>query len=307
MHKRLEGEENNGSGDGADKEPDEKQHRFLKFDFKALPLGTKVMMVMFSVIICVMLFIYIWTFFFDKTLLTTIILKFFVKPVQDIGSWGYVLFLFLMFVQTIVAPIPSEIVQMTAGMIWGFALGSVLAFVGIMGSATVAFWIAKRGGRPIVEGTVGANRLRGLDLLMKRYGVYAVIGMRAIPFIPFDLGSYAAGLVDISWRDYLIGTALGATVRSVFYAYIGSKLFPKGVSELTNLLKTNPHAFNERIAELAPKFNLILFITLASIGLMFALFQFVILPFLEKKLSHKEMGAEAEVPAEEIDSTPSGN
>lgn len=307
MDRRANGRQVDGPESGPDAGADGKRHRFLKFDFKEMPLGTKVMMGVFSIIVCIMLFIYAWTFFVDETLLTNIILKFFVNPVQEIGTWGYLLFILLMFVQTIIAPIPSELVQMTAGMIWGFALGSVLGFVGIVGSATVSFWISRRGGRAIVEGTVGANRLRGLDLLMRRYGVYAVMGMRAVPFIPFDVGSYAAGLVKISWRDYMIGTTVGAAVRSVFYAYIGSILFPKGVTELTDLLKTNPQAFNERIAQEAPKFNIILFVTLASIAVLFALFQFVILPLLEKRMLRKEKDCGSEALVEGVDSEPSSD
>lgn len=175
-------------GDGGATETG-KRREFLNFDFKAMPLGTKLMMLLFSLIVCAMLFIYAWTFFVDETFLTNIILRFFITPVKDAGAWGYLLFMFFMFVQTIIAPIPSEVVQMTAGILWGFALGTVLAFVGIMGSSVVSFYISRRGGRAIVEGTVGAKRLRGLDVLMERYGIYAIVGLRAIPVIPFDLVS----------------------------------------------------------------------------------------------------------------------
>lgn len=264
-----------------------KKKKFFKFNFKDMPLSTKVWMGVFAVIVGIMLFIYAWTFLVDRTFLTNIIIRFFVNPVKSIGFLGYPLYLFFMFVQTIIAPIPSEVVQMTAGMLWGFWVGFLLSFVGIMGSSVVSFYISRRGGRAIVEGTIGLERLKGIDYLMERYGLYAIIGMRAIPFIPFDLGSYAAGLVDISWKDYLIGTAIGASIRSAFYAFIGSKIFSGGVDELIRLLKTNPKAFDVKLHEVAPRFNLILIITLVSVGALVALMQFVILPRFSEKLQHE--------------------
>lgn len=54
------------------------------------------------------------------------------------------------------------------------------------------------------------------------------------------------------------------------------------------LLKTDPKAFSVKVGEVAPAFNLVLIITLASIGVLAALMQFVILPRVAKKLHDED-------------------
>ena len=140
--------------------------------------------------------------------------------IQSYGSWGLML---VMVVQTIIAPIPSEAMIVFAAAI-GIVLWKVIAFGGIgtfIGSI-IAFWIARKGGRPIVMKLLGDEWVENLDGWVNEHGKTGIFVTRLIPIIPFDLISYITGITLLSFEDYLIATLLGIFPRMLILALIGS-------------------------------------------------------------------------------------
>ncbi len=164
--------------------------------------------------------------------------------IQAIGPIGLVI---AMIVQAIIAPIPSELILSFAGAAfaekYGTELGIFLAIVfGSLGSilgAIIAFYIAQKGGRPLVERFVEEDALKFADNLLERYGSWAILVGRLTPFIPFDAVSYGAGLSKgITFRSFIIPTIIGVIPRVVFYVCLGT-LIDKGLRsafELTLLI-----------------------------------------------------------------------
>ncbi|MHA1124785.1 MAG: VTT domain-containing protein [Candidatus Heimdallarchaeota archaeon] len=58
-----------------------------------------------------------------------------------------------MVLQSLFAPIPSELILLAGGIIFGVVWGSIVGLVGSMLSAAVTFYISKRGGRSIIDAT----------------------------------------------------------------------------------------------------------------------------------------------------------
>lgn len=143
-----------------------------------------------------------------------------VAMVETYGKLGLTA---VMIVQTIIAPIPSEALLMFAGAI-GIGILDVLIFGGgglIIGSI-IAFFIARRGGRPLVVKMVGEKWTDSVDAWVSKNGAKAILFTRLIPVIPFDLISYVSGVTSMGFRDYLIATIIGAVPRCIFLAYAGS-------------------------------------------------------------------------------------
>lgn len=263
------------------------------FNFKEASTAEKIFTAVFFGIVGLMLFIYVYTFLFNPSFLTWVIIRFFVIPVRSIGAWGYLLFFGIMMLQCIVAPIPSELVQIVAGLIFGFVLGSFMSLAGIMITAFIGFTIADKGGRPVVEKAVGTDNVEALDRFINKYGIWAMIVGRGIPFIPFDTVTYGAGLVRMSKRDYFAGTLIGTIPRSFFYGYIGSILFPGGVDEILTAYNSGSVDLNELIDQAAGSFNLILTLTILIVVGGFAVFQFVIMPLGRKRARKRTESAPA--------------
>jgi len=140
-----------------------------------------------------------------------------------IATYGPVGLLFVMTLQTIIAPIPSEALLIFAGAI-GISLFNVTIFggIGLILGAVIAFFIGRHGGRPIVEKLLGKKWLNSVNGWVDRNGAKSILFTRLIPFIPFDLISYISGMTSLSFHTYLIATVIGAFPRCFILAAMGT-------------------------------------------------------------------------------------
>jgi uncharacterized membrane protein YdjX (TVP38/TMEM64 family) len=254
-------------------------------NFKKMSRGKAIYTLVFIAICTIMVFLYAYTYLVDKTFLTKIVVLLFVKPVGSMGGWGVPLYFAMMLVQCIVAPIPSELVQVVGGLIFGITWGSILSLIGIMMTSFVGYYIAIKGGAHVIAAAIGQKNVKLMEKFISKYGIWAMIIGRGIPVIPFDLMTYGAGLVNMRKKDFVIGTLIGAIPRSIFYAWIGSILFPGGMSEI---LAANPGELAALIEANSAQFNLILTLTLLCVGGGFLLVELVLLPILRKKANKEE-------------------
>lgn len=252
-------------------------------NFKKMSRGKAIYTILFLAIVVVMVFLYVYTYLVDKTLLTRIVVLLFVIPVTSIGGWGVLLYFGIMALQCIIAPIPSELVQVVGGLIFGVTWGSILSLIGIMMTSFIGYSIAIKGGAHVVAAAIGQHNVNLLEKFIGKYGIWAMIIGRGIPFIPFDLMTYGAGLVNLKKRDFIIGTLVGAVPRSIFYAWIGSIMFPGGVGEIIAAFEGGTLNFEAMLDSVSGNFNLILTLTLLIVGGGFLLVELVVLPQLRKK------------------------
>ena len=263
-------EENNGQ------EPPEETFSFkLKkyfknlFNFSQYNKKTLLYIVIFIILVIVSLFLLYYSFFIDKQFLYRLVINFFVNPIIDLGFIGILLFILIMAFQGLLVPIPSELVLLATGMIWGVLGGGFFGIIGSMAAASLCFYISKKGGRPIAEKLVGKSAINMADHFIHKYGMSAIIIARFLPVVAFDPISYASGLVDMDFKKYIIGTFIGSIPRAFFYSWLGFLLISSyGVSPPIDLEKL-PF---EVIDNLSSSFNIILLIILAFLVLLFVIY-----------------------------------
>jgi uncharacterized membrane protein YdjX (TVP38/TMEM64 family) len=68
---------------------------------------------------------------------------------------------------------------------------------------------------------VGEAGLESADRWFARWGVYAVFAGRLLPGVAFDAISYAAGLTNMRFRNFLAATTLGIVPQTFLYSYLG--------------------------------------------------------------------------------------
>ncbi len=258
-----------------------KLKKYLKnlFDFSNYDAKTIVYIILFIVLIIISLVLLYFIFFIDNTILYRFVVEFFVNPVYRLGVIGIFLFIAIMGLQGLLVPLPSEIVLLATGMIWGWFLGGLMGIIGSMAAALLCFYVSRRGGRPLAEKFVGEKAIDIADDFIRKHGIKAIIITRFIPIIPFDVISYTSGLVDIDVKKYLIGTLIGSIFRAFFYATLGRLLFMRFDLTLPLVFDTLPRNV---ITEQSNYFNMILLIILAALGLM-VIFYYLLMKKLEKK------------------------
>ncbi|MHA1972234.1 MAG: TVP38/TMEM64 family protein [Candidatus Hodarchaeales archaeon] len=216
----------------------------------------------------------------DETWLFDKVLRHFVMPIIELGIFGMLIFIIFMGIQGIVVPIPSELVLLTSGLIWGVVGGSIIGVIGSMVAGTITYYVAVLGGRPVIEKFLGQENLELIDTYIKKHGLWAIIFARAFPFMAFDPISYASGFLKVRFRDYTIATLIGSAIRCVFYAWLGSTLVTQ--EDISQWLK-DPAKYQQFINQYSSNFNSVLFVLVIVLGLAFLIYQFILMPYLKKK------------------------
>ena len=141
--------------------------------------------------------------------------------ILSFGLWAPVASCFLMVLQALVAPVPSFLITFANGLAFGVFWGWMLSVFGHVLAASVCFGISRALGRVPVEVLVGRAGLESADRWFARWGVYAVFAGRLLPGVAFDAISYAAGLTNMRFRNFLVATTLGIVPQTFLYSYLG--------------------------------------------------------------------------------------
>jgi uncharacterized membrane protein YdjX (TVP38/TMEM64 family) len=138
------------------------------------------------------------------------------------GLWGPVLIVTLMTVAVVASPIPSAPIALAAGAAYGHLWGTVQIVIGAELGALIAFGLARVLGRDVLRRMFGASVDAGL-LGSQSALTATVFASRLMPFVSFDLISYAAGLSRLhAWR-FALATLAGIVPASFLLAHFGGE------------------------------------------------------------------------------------
>ncbi len=146
--------------------------------------------------------------------------------VESRGALAPLAFAGLQAIQVIVFFIPGEIVQIAGGFAFGALHGTLWSLAGILAGSVVNFGIGRLFGRPFVEAVFGVERTRRVDAATA--GGKAAAGfflLFAIPGIPKDLLTYAAGASALPFGHFIVVSTLGRLPGIVGSSYMGAAVF----------------------------------------------------------------------------------
>lgn len=130
----------------------------------------------------------------------------------------------LMVFQSVVAPLPAFLITFANAGLFGWVKGAILSWSSAMAGAVLCFFIAKWYGRQVVERLTSRQALENVDVFFKKYGKYAVLIARLLPFMSFDIVSYAAGLTSMNFWSFFWATGVGQLPATIVYSYVGGVL-----------------------------------------------------------------------------------
>jgi len=144
--------------------------------------------------------------------------------VSFINSFGWlaiVIFVLLVVLEVILAPIPPFVLYVAGGIIFGAFFGGFLALFGNVLGAVIAFFIARKYGRKLVENRIDPGFRKRFDKFSQKYGGWALFLLRLNPLTTSDIFSYLAGLSKMKLRTLIISTALGLIPLVYIQTYLG--------------------------------------------------------------------------------------
>lgn len=139
----------------------------------------------------------------------------------DAGATGSLVYLaaYMMAVQ---AMVPRPALNIAGGVLFGLALGVVLALVGGVLAALAQFVVARHVAREAVSRRL-PERVRGrLEGLAGGRALLAVVQLRLIPVIPYQVVNYGFGLTGMRAAPFVLGTALGSLPTTIALVLVGA-------------------------------------------------------------------------------------
>jgi membrane protein DedA with SNARE-associated domain len=153
--------------------------------------------------------------------------------IQTIDFFGYFGIFILMALESCGVPIPSEIIMPFSGFLVNtgrldFLAVVLLGTLGNLAGSMLAFWIAKKGGRPFVERygkyiLISHHDLDMADRWFTKRGNLTVFFGRLLPVVRTYI-SFPAGLANMDWRRFAVYTFLGALPWCFLFTWLGMKM-----------------------------------------------------------------------------------
>jgi uncharacterized membrane protein YdjX (TVP38/TMEM64 family) len=117
-------------------------------------------------------------------------------------------------------PVPSSVIMITHGTLFGVVVGASLSLVGTTGAALAGFAVGRRGGR-LLHRVVPRHELERAEQLLDRWGLLAIVATRPVPIVAESV-AVMAGASQVPISTVLAGAVVGALPAAVLYAVAGA-------------------------------------------------------------------------------------
>jgi uncharacterized membrane protein YdjX (TVP38/TMEM64 family) len=119
--------------------------------------------------------------------------------------------------------LPVTLMVIATVVVFGAWLGLVYAMAGAWLSAMTVFGIGRWMGRETVRRFAG-SLLNRLSRKLSETGLLAVITFRIVPVAPFSIINLIAGVSELRWRDYALGTLIGMLPGTVAVVLLADRI-----------------------------------------------------------------------------------
>ena len=142
------------------------------------------------------------------------------------GALAPVISAMLMIFQSVIAPLPAFLITFANGTLFGFWWGALLSWSSSMVGAAFCFYIARYLGIQRLTRLISQPVVDKTNDFFEKYGTYAILVARLMPFISFDVVSYFAGATRMRFLGFWIATGIGQLPATLVYSYLGESASP---------------------------------------------------------------------------------
>lgn len=127
---------------------------------------------------------------------------------------------FGLLVVDVILPVPSSVVMVLDGALFGVAAGTVVSLAGGTAASLLAFAGGRRA-RSRIERFVPAQERIRADRLLARWGTTAVLVTRPVPILA-EAVAFMAGASPLALRPFTLATVAGTLPAAALYAVAGA-------------------------------------------------------------------------------------
>jgi uncharacterized membrane protein YdjX (TVP38/TMEM64 family) len=141
--------------------------------------------------------------------------------VDDLGPFGPVLYVPLFVLANFAITWP--ILAGAGGLLFGTAVGTPLALIGVTLAALAQMAIARKlAGEH--RGRLLPQRTKRVEQFLTDNGAVAVMESRIVPLLPYGVVNYSGGLTHLAYKHMAIGTLVGGAPKVFAYTALGGSL-----------------------------------------------------------------------------------
>ena len=141
-------------------------------------------------------------------------------PWLERGGWLSAVVGVLLLALDVVLPIPSNVIMIAHGALFGMLVGTLLSLAGSMLAAAAGFWIGRRGGR-LLALAVPADERAQANAWLERWGALAIVVSRPLPLLAETI-TVLAGASSLGWGRAMLAALVGSLPPCLFYAWAGA-------------------------------------------------------------------------------------
>ncbi|MDO8480784.1 MAG: TVP38/TMEM64 family protein [Nanoarchaeota archaeon] len=146
-----------------------------------------------------------------------------VEFINHFGAYSWVVFVLLTILEVVIAPLSPIVLNIAGGVLFGVFWGGTLSLIGNIIGASIAFLLARKYGKRLVEEHIDPKAQEKFDAFTLKYGAYALFFLRINPLTSTDIFSYLAGLTGMRMRNAVFATALGLAPWIYIKTYFGGE------------------------------------------------------------------------------------
>lgn len=140
--------------------------------------------------------------------------------VKQFKAWGPIVIILSMVAQMFALLIPNLILFIIAIVCYGPVWGPLICLTGVFLSSSIGFFIGKKLGPRAIDRFVSENTQQKIKVFVERYGVKAIFIARFSSFSSDGI-SFVAGILEMSYRKYILSTLAGITPLLIILAIYG--------------------------------------------------------------------------------------
>lgn len=144
--------------------------------------------------------------------------------IGQFGIYAPLVFVGAQVLQVIFAPIPGQVAALVGGYLFGPIAGTAYSMVGVMIGSAIAFAIARRYGRPVVERLLHEGIVDRFDEFADTVGLPGLLLFVLIPGLPDDAVCFLAGLAHFRLPVFVAIMGLGRLPAYVATNFAGDSI-----------------------------------------------------------------------------------
>lgn len=149
---------------------------------------------------------------------------------EQYSAWGAGMLGVGLLVLDVFVPVPSSLIMISMGSIWGVPMGLCLSLIGSNGAAIVGFGLG-RYGRSYLHAYISPMEQQRANRLFEQWGALAIVITRPVPILA-EAMIIMAGTTSLSWSLMLLAATAGIFPVALLYALIGATAIQVNIGQV---------------------------------------------------------------------------